>query len=84
MGELVHALERAGYLERRPDPMDGRARIILLTEKGHGLVRQALRDIREVERAWQDQFQAAGYDIELRALIEPALHALNQHPPARL
>src|SRR4051794_11814972 len=41
MGELVHALERAGYVERRPDPADGRARIILLTDKGQALVRQA-------------------------------------------
>src|SRR6185312_3841989 len=62
MGELVHALECAGYLERRPDPGDGRARIIRLTEKGQGLVRQALRDIREIEAAWQDQFQAVGHD----------------------
>jgi DNA-binding MarR family transcriptional regulator len=80
MGELVHALERAGYLERRPDPADGRARIIRLTEKGQGLVRQALHDIREIEAAWQDQLQAAGHDIELRELIEPALHALSQGP----
>jgi DNA-binding MarR family transcriptional regulator len=80
MGELVQTLERAGYLERRPDPGDGRARIIRLTEKGQALVRQALHDIREIETAWQDQFQAAGHDIELRTLIEPALHALNQRP----
>jgi DNA-binding MarR family transcriptional regulator len=74
MGELVHALERAGYLERLPDPADGRARIIRLTERGQALVRQALHDIREIEAAWQDQLQAAGHDIELRTLIEPALH----------
>ena len=78
MSELVHALERAGYLERRPDPADGRARMILLTDKGRALVRQALHDIREIEAAWQGQLHAAGHDIELRTLIEPALRALNQ------
>ena len=51
MSELVHALERAGYLERRPDPADGRARIIRLTSTGQALVRQALHDIREIEAA---------------------------------
>ncbi len=83
MSELVHALERSGYLERRPDPADGRARIIRLTPKGQGLVREALHDIREIEAAWQDQFQAAGHDIELRTLLEPALHALTQRPTVR-
>jgi DNA-binding MarR family transcriptional regulator len=81
MGELVHALEGAGYLERLPDPADGRARIIRLTPKGQALVRQALQDIREIEAAWQEQFQAAGHDIDLRTLIEPALHALTKRPP---
>ena len=34
MGELVAHLERRGYVERRPDPRDGRAKIVLLTEVG--------------------------------------------------
>jgi DNA-binding MarR family transcriptional regulator len=78
MGELVHTLERAGYLERRPDPADGRARIIRLTGRGQALVRQALRDIRAIEAAWQEEVQAAGHDIELRALIDSALQALKR------
>ena len=78
MGELVHTLERAGYLERRPDPTDGRARIILLTPRGQALVRQALHDIREIEADWHAQFQAAGHDIDLKTLVEPALHALSR------
>ena len=83
MGELVHALEGAGYLERLPDPADGRARIIRLTTKGQALVRQALHDIREIETAWQDEFQAAGHEIDLRSLIEPAIHALDRRPTIR-
>jgi DNA-binding MarR family transcriptional regulator len=84
MSELVHALERAGYLERRPDPADGRARIIRLTTKGQALVRQALHDIREIEAAWQDQLRAAGYDIHLRAVIEPAVQAFNGRPSVHI
>jgi DNA-binding MarR family transcriptional regulator len=80
MGELVHALQRAGYVERQSDPDDGRARIIRLTGKGQDLVRQALHEIRQIEAAWQEQLHAAGHDIELRSLFEPALHAFNHRP----
>jgi DNA-binding transcriptional LysR family regulator len=58
------------------------SRSIRLTEKGQALVRHALHGIREIEAAWQDQFQAAGDDIKLRAIVEPALHSLNQRQPA--
>jgi DNA-binding MarR family transcriptional regulator len=84
MGELVHALERAGYLERQPDPADRRARIVRLTPKGQALVRQALHDIREIEAAWHAEFQANGHNIDLKTLVEPVLHALNTHPTARV
>jgi len=34
VGEVATELERRGYLERAPDPSDGRAKIIRLTERG--------------------------------------------------
>ena len=34
MGELVASLERGGWVERRPDPTDGRARLVCLTPSG--------------------------------------------------
>jgi DNA-binding MarR family transcriptional regulator len=34
VGEAVADLERLGYVERVPDPVDGRAKIIRLTERG--------------------------------------------------
>jgi DNA-binding MarR family transcriptional regulator len=34
MAQSVDQLERAGYLERRPNPRDGRSRLIVLTERG--------------------------------------------------
>jgi len=34
MGELIDTLERRDYVERRPDPDDGRARLVCLTAKG--------------------------------------------------
>lgn len=34
MAQSVDQLEQAGYLERRPNPRDGRSRLIVLTERG--------------------------------------------------
>ena len=36
MAELVDSLQALGYLERRPDPADGRAKLVCLTEAGRG------------------------------------------------
>lgn len=41
MRYTVNRLEEAGYLERVPDPADGRAKIIRLTERGWELRRVA-------------------------------------------
>lgn len=41
MGYTINRLEAAGYLERVPDPADGRAKIIRLTQRGWELRRVA-------------------------------------------
>ncbi len=41
MRYTVNRLEEAGYLERVPDPADGRAKVIRLTERGWALRRVA-------------------------------------------
>ena len=44
----VSALERAGYVRRRPDPVDGRASLISLSEAGAA----ALAHTRDVRSQW--------------------------------
>jgi DNA-binding MarR family transcriptional regulator len=51
-GFLVDQLERAGYVERRPDPRDGRARLVCVAERGAAAVRVGARVVAEVEARW--------------------------------
>jgi DNA-binding MarR family transcriptional regulator len=54
MSELVDELERAGYVERRPDRTDGRAKLIRPTRKGRRLLVEGLRAVREIEAGYAD------------------------------
>jgi DNA-binding MarR family transcriptional regulator len=73
MGELVGLLERRGYVERRSDPADGRVRLVVLTERGRAVARQAVREIAAIEAAWLDRVAAAGFDLDVRALLREGL-----------
>ena len=56
--DMLRQLERLGYLERHPDPRDGRARIIRLTERGRALDKAVWAAGRNVEERWRTQFGA--------------------------
>ncbi len=55
MSELVIDLERLGYLQRTPDPDDGRAKLIGFTEKGLAAVQEAMRAFEEMDAALGDR-----------------------------
>src|SRR4051812_7334955 len=40
-GQIIEAMERRGYVVRRPDPADGRARLVGLSERGRGALEVA-------------------------------------------
>jgi DNA-binding MarR family transcriptional regulator len=50
VGEAVADLERLGYVERVPDPSDGRAKIIRLTERGGQAAAAAEEIFTDIER----------------------------------
>ena len=56
VGEVVSDLEQKGYAERVPDPRDGRAKIIRLTERGQGARVTGRRLIDEIEEEWAERF----------------------------
>lgn len=50
--ELVNDLAALGYLTRRPDPVDGRAKLIDLTPRGQGLLADAGDRVADIEQRW--------------------------------
>ncbi len=73
-GYLVEYLEDHGYVERIPDPNDGRAQIVRRTERGWEVNRTAWRLVQQIQAEWAQQL---GED-RMASLIE-SLRTLVQH-----
>jgi DNA-binding MarR family transcriptional regulator len=56
VGEVVSDLEKRGYVERAPDPEDGRVKIIRLTTKGRDVYLTGWQLNHELEQEWAAQF----------------------------
>lgn len=50
--ELVNDLETLGYLERQPDPSDGRAKLIVPTARGRAALSDAGNRVAQIEENW--------------------------------
>src|SRR5262245_1449695 len=48
--QLVGHVETAGYLERRPNPDDGRSRVVRLTARGRALVEESVEILLACDR----------------------------------
>jgi DNA-binding MarR family transcriptional regulator len=69
VGEVTSDLEKLGYVERVPDPSDGRAKIIRLTERGDGAHAIGRGLIDDIERDWGERFGTERV-AALRELLE--------------
>ena len=68
MGELIADLEGKGYLERRPDPRDRRARVVVLTQAGKDVDRAADEIIGRIERTYAKRLGDRAFR-ELKTLL---------------
>jgi DNA-binding MarR family transcriptional regulator len=66
--ELVNDLQDLGYLERRPDPLDGRAKLIHPTKQGRALLARAGQAVAEIEAEWRQKCRPGSFDQSLRTL----------------
>ena len=55
VGEAVDDLQRLGYVERIPDPTDGRAKLVRLTEKGEEVRQLGRETFADIEARWAKQ-----------------------------
>jgi DNA-binding MarR family transcriptional regulator len=67
-GALIDELERTGYVVRRPDPADARARLVALTARGRKLCAAAVAEVNKIEDEWRNEFGAEAYR-QLRTML---------------
>ena len=67
-GFLVDQLERAGYVERIPDPRDARAKLIRLAERGRQTVAVAAEAVARIEAEWAEHLGGHRY-AQLRRML---------------
>ena len=68
LNHLLRQLEHLGYLTRRPDPDDRRAKRIALTSRGVEAAITIREAVAEVEDAWARQLGSERFD-QLRTLL---------------
>ena len=83
VGEAVAELEQLGYVHRVPDPSDGRAKTIMLTERGQAGCTLAWQLFAEIEQEWADQ---VGHELVacLREAAERVIELEHAEVPGRL
>ena len=79
VGQLVTELEDLGYVERVPDPADGRAKIVRYTRQGRALIADAAA-IAERLNAEVEAIIGARRLEELRSTLADICHHLGLGP----
>jgi DNA-binding MarR family transcriptional regulator len=82
VGEVVSELEKLGYVERVPDPSDGRAKIIRLTARGEQAYAEGMAIIDEIKARWSERYGAERVENLTALLAEIAADERAAHPGA--
>ncbi|MFF0342455.1 MarR family winged helix-turn-helix transcriptional regulator [Kribbella sp. NPDC004875] len=82
-GQIVDDMERRGYVERRPDPADARARLLHLTDRGRAALSAARKFHQSYERRLRKRLGDAAIDTLREVLTEMAGEAQISSPHFR-
>ena len=74
---LVNSLEEHGYVERIPDPVDGRAHSVRLTPRGLEVVRTNRRLVRQIEAEWEGHIGTARME-QLKQILRDLITSLRE------
>lgn len=75
--ELVNELVSLGYIERRPDPSDGRAKLIVPTPLGQQLLAASQVAVRKLEDRWAAHCPPGEFEDACQTL-DQVLRSLDQ------
>jgi DNA-binding MarR family transcriptional regulator len=81
-GVLVDQLERLGYVRRVLDPTDGRARLIVIEERGRRAAKVAMATSNEILSEWMAFLGTRNFTLlhqildQLREITDPYAHEL--------
>jgi DNA-binding MarR family transcriptional regulator len=81
MAQAIEQLESAGYVERRPDPSDRRARLVFLTDRGKAVRPVGTTAGRRVEERWAELTSPEEVEA-LRRSLQRLLDALSEPSPS--
>jgi DNA-binding MarR family transcriptional regulator len=79
-GVMVDQLERLGYVRRAPDPTDGRARLIVIEQRGRQAVEVAKATLDEILSEWKTYLGTRNFTLlhqildQLREIADPYAH----------
>jgi DNA-binding MarR family transcriptional regulator len=79
-GVLVDQLERLGYVRRAPDPTDGRARLIVIEDRGRRAAEVAIATSAEILSEWATFLGTRNFTLlhqildQLREITDPYTH----------
>jgi DNA-binding MarR family transcriptional regulator len=76
MADMVRTLESRGYVVRRPNPANRRELLIALTDRGHRLLADFARPVRDIERHMTDGL-TADQVARLRTALDHAWRRLS-------
>ncbi len=77
MGYLIAYLEEHNYVERIPDPTDGRARLVRLTESGWAVANVAYGVVEEIEAEWEEYLGTERMQ-QLRSILRELIALLGE------
>jgi DNA-binding MarR family transcriptional regulator len=77
--ELVNEMQAAGYLERRPDPSDRRAKLLFPTPRGRALLDEAGHMVAEIEEHWRSLCPPGAFDQACKT-FDDLLEVFNDEP----
>jgi DNA-binding MarR family transcriptional regulator len=77
IGRIVDELEQLGYVDRRPEPGDRRAKLVVPTERGRKLMRLSDEIVLDIERRQAAELGKAEY-AEFKRTLGAVVDSLTQ------